>query len=245
MGNIIQLLINTLISLRHFQKSGLRVNIGVLLNQIRFTGIAALPLVSVLALLLGGTTIIQSATYLPKIGASVYIGNVITMVIIRELGPLITALIVIGRSGTAIATELSNMKINHEIEALETMGIDPYQFIVIPRLIGVAISLLCLIVYFDTIAIIGGYGASCLKMNLPFDTFITGLQNALTLTDLILSIAKGLLFGFIIAIFGCYQGLAIKGSPTEIPQAATKIVVRSILIIFMLDSLFAFIFYLS
>lgn len=244
-GNITQLLINTYISLLHLQKRGLKSNIKVVIDQIRFTGVAALPLVSVLALLLGGTAIIQATTYLPKIGASSYIGNVITLVIIRELGPLITALIVIGRSGTAIATELCSMKINHEIDALEIMGIDPYQFIIIPRLIGVTISLLCLIVCFDTIAIIGGYVVACLKMNLLFTTFISGLHNAITLTDLVLSGIKGGLFGFIIATFGCYEGLSIKGSPTEIPQAATKIVVRSILIIFMIDTLFAFIFYLS
>lgn len=244
-SNIIHLFINTLMSILYLQTKGLRVNMDILLNQIRFTGVAALPIVSVLALLLGVVTIIQSAIYLPKIGASTYIGNIITMVIIREVGPLVTTLIVIGRSGTAIATELGSMKSGREIEALEIMGINPYQFIVIPRLIGVSISVLCLIVYFDAIAIIGGYGISCLKMNIAFANFITGLQDAITLTDLILSGTKGLLFGFIIAIFGCYQGLSIKGSPTEIPQAATKIVVRSILVIFMLDSLFAFIFYFS
>ncbi|MBU0599469.1 ABC transporter permease [bacterium] len=244
-NQIIQLLVDAVISLFYLQKSSLRANMNVLFSQIRFTGINALPLVNKLALLLGIVVIIQAATYLPKIGASDYIGSIITLVIIRELGPLMVAFIVIGRSGTAIATELCSMKINHEINALEVMGINPYQFIIIPRLLGVAISVFCLVVYFDVIALGGGYLVSYLKIKLPLIAFMSGLKQSLALKDLILSGVKGLLFGFTIATIGCYQGLIIKGSLTEIPQAATKTVVRSISTIFFFNSLLAFIFYYS
>jgi phospholipid/cholesterol/gamma-HCH transport system permease protein len=215
----------------------------ITINQIRFSGLQAIPLVAIVATLIGAVAIIQASSFLAG-WADDWIGSVLVSIIIRELGPLVTAIILIGRSGTAMATELGSMRLNGEIESLAAYRIDPMAFVVLPRLVGAAVSTFILIVLFDLFGVLGGLGVSRMLADISFSILLKHVLAALTNTDLALSLVKGLLFGSVTATLSCYFGLKVKISPTELPQAVTKAVVAALIAVFLADSLLAAVFYL-
>ena len=227
-----------------WNRSGNKVTFQLLLRQILFTGIDALPMISVISLLLGTIVIIQSTTQLPIIGGESFVGRVIVLVIIRELGPLITAIVVIGRSGSAIATEFGLMCINREIEALEVMGINKIRILVLPRLLGCIIATICLTIYFDLMAILGGYIISRIQLTTPFNLYIHKIILSLEFSDIYVSLMKSAIFGIIIAILSSYHGLRVKRYATEVPQATTKAVIGSIVTCFLFSSALTMMFYI-
>lgn len=208
-------------------ESAKAVSARVTVRQIFFTGFEALPLVSVIAVLVGATIILQ-AQIISSLPGEV-LGQVLVAVVLREVAPLTTALVVAGRSGTAIATELGNMKVNDEILALTSMGIDPYRFVVWPRLIGTIVSVLVLTVYFGAMAIIGGYLANFLVGTSSFTAMQAGFAAALVPLDLPLFVIKGIGLGVIVGWLCCHFGLEVGASPTEVPQRASQAVVLSML----------------
>lgn len=197
------------------------------MRQIFFTGFEALPLVSVIALLVGATIILQ-AQIMSALPGEV-LGQVLVAVVLREVAPLTTAIVVAGRSGTAIATELGNMKVNDEILGLVSLGIDPYRFIVWPRLAGTIISVLVLTVYFGAMAIIGGYLATYLLGSSSFAAMQSGFSAALLPGDLPLFVLKGVGLGVLVGWLCCHFGLEVGASPTEVPQRASQAVVLGML----------------
>jgi len=229
-----------------FQKHnhGRKVVIKNTLKQILFTGIDGLPVISTVSVLLGGIIIIQSYTLLAAIGSGEMITSILVLVIVRELGPILTAFIVIGRSGTALSTELGNMVVSHEIDALRSMGIDPIRFLIAPRVFGMVFSMLLLGIYFDLAGLMGGFIVSQLQINLPFDVFMTNLLTSLTLEDIFVGLLKNISFGIAIAIVSCYHGMSVSNARTEVPQRATKAVVSAIFICFFLNAFFTAIFYI-
>ncbi|HMR78679.1 MAG TPA: ABC transporter permease, partial [Polyangiaceae bacterium] len=154
------------------------------------------------------------------------LGTILVAVVVRELAPLVTAIVVTGRSGTAIATELGNMKANSEVAALASMGIDPAHYIVLPRLIGATVSVLVLTVYFAFVAILGGYAVSLLIASPSFTAIQAGASRTLMLADLPLFLAKAGGLGALVGWLPCHYGLSVKSSPTEVPQQASRAVVR-------------------
>lgn len=214
----------------------------VVINQIKFTGRKALPLVSFISLIIGGTTIIQSMTFLPMLGRQDFIGNLLKMVIVREVGPLITAIIVLTRSGSAIASELATQKLHREVEAIEMMGINPHILWILPRVIGGFISMGLLIIYFDFIAFIGGYLLSNVAVTIPFATFIEAVIQSISFIDILASIVKMTVYGIMIPLTCSYFGFKPK-TLFEIPIYVSKAVVRSLLYIFVLDGIISIIFY--
>jgi phospholipid/cholesterol/gamma-HCH transport system permease protein len=198
-------------------------------TQIYFTGWQGLPLISMLALITGTLVIIQSANQLSKVGGGAMLGNLLVILVVRELAPLITALVVVARSGTAVASELGNMKVHHEIEALESMGIDPSSYIVFPRLVGGVISVVCLALYFCVVALLGGFVISQFIYPISFSFYIDGIAFAFGSEDVWLFLVKNLFSGGMIFTIACYQGLLVKQSVTEVPQVTTKAVVNSIM----------------
>jgi len=222
---------------------GYRINLNVLFKQVLFTGVDALPLIAIVALAIGGISIIQSLTFLPRFGGESFIGTILLTVIVRELGPLLTGFIVIGRSGTAITTEIGNMVVSHEIEALESMGIDPIRYIVLPRIFGMTASLVSLNIYFDIFAIIGGYLVSKLVLVTSFIPFLQRLLESVVLSDLTVSLLKGFIFGILISLTSTYRGFSVKTSSTEVPQMTTKGVVNAITALFLADGIITFIYY--
>jgi phospholipid/cholesterol/gamma-HCH transport system permease protein len=209
----------------------------VIARQLLFTGVDALPVVSAIALMLGLIIITQAGTQLPKVGAGDLVGNIIVVVVIRELGPLLTAFIVVGRSGTAITTELGNMRVGQEVTALELMGISVTRFIVMPRLVGMILSMICLTLYFDTVAVLGGFVVAKVKLTVPFVAFAHAVTQSLSLTDVIVTAAKGMLFGTAVAAICCHHGLSVQSSYTEVPQQTTKAMINSVTICLLLDIL--------
>jgi phospholipid/cholesterol/gamma-HCH transport system permease protein len=227
------------------QSQGLRTVFGVLSAQIYFTGWQALPLMTVLGLATGSIAILQSATQLSFLGQSSMLGQLLVVIIVRELGPLVTALIVIARSGTAVASEIGNMRVNREIDALEMMGINPLSFIVFPRIIGGVISVLCLSFYFDVISIFGGFFATKALHNVPFAFFLNSLTNALSKEDVFLFLIKNIFSGLIIFVVSCHQGFLVKQSSHEVPQVTTKAVVNSIIYVTTFNLSVTLIFYVT
>lgn len=211
------------------QAQGFRTIIGVLSAQIYFTGFQALALVSTLALATGSILILQGMGNLTLLGGTQMIGSFLVVVLVREAGPLLTALVVIARSGTAVASELGNMRANREIDALSSMGINPLSYIVFPRVVGGVISVLCLAYYFILIALIGGYFVTHALHKMPFNFYMDSLLKAFAKEDVLIFFLKNSFSGMIIFVVCCYQGLSVKRSPHEVPQATTQAVVKSII----------------
>lgn len=210
---------------------------GVILRQILFTGVDALPVMSAIALMVGIIIITQAGTQLPKVGAGDQIGNIIVVTVIRELGPLLTMFIVVGRSGSAITTELGYMRVGQEITALKLMGVQVTRFIVMPRMMGMMLSMICLTLYFDTVAVLGGFVVAKLKLTVPFAAFAKAVTQSLSVTDLVVTATKGALFGMAVAAICCHHGLSVRSSFTEVPQHTTRAMINSLKICLVLDIL--------
>ncbi len=212
-------------------------------RQTWFTGIQALPLTGLIAFLIGAVVMIQAVTQLSLLDVAGIAGDLIVIIVLRELGPLITAVIVIGRSGTAMAAELATMRQRGEVEALDAMGIDPIQYLFLPRLAGAVVSLFALMVYFDLLAVAGGFVALTARTQTLFPTYIQSVADAVTARDIALIPAKAVLFGTLFVLVSCYRGFSVGRSPTEIPRAATGAVVTSLLGIFVADAALALVVY--
>jgi phospholipid/cholesterol/gamma-HCH transport system permease protein len=217
----------------------------VVLTQIYFTGFQALTLIGGIAVAISSIVVLQSSSHLNFLGDSQMIGQVMVTVVIRELAPMITALIVIARSGTAVASEIGNMRVNREIEALEVMGINPLGFIVFPRLAGGIISVVCLSLYFVYIAILGGFVFAKIILNMPLTFYIETILQNMTLSDVYMFAVKNIFSGAIIFTVCCYQGLKVKQGPHEVPQATTSAVVNSLLYVMAFNITTTILFYLN
>jgi phospholipid/cholesterol/gamma-HCH transport system permease protein len=224
------------------RKGRKRVN-QILLMQVYFTGNFALKIVGMVAFALGAITILQLFTQLSKFGALDYVGKILNLVIIRELGPIITAFIVIARSGSAIAADIGTMMVNDEINAMEMLGINTLKFVVFPRIAGMIIANILLTVYFDAIGLIGGFIVGNLTAGITFDMFSNYVMNSITIMDMFSSLIKSMVFGVFIATISIFHGFQAVVS-TQIPQVTTKAVVSSISALFFLDVIVTVIFYL-
>ncbi len=227
------------------QAQGLRTIFGVIAAQVYFTGWQALPIISALALATGSVLIIQGLGNLTLLGGSEMIGSLLLVTLSREAGPLLVALVVVARSGTAVASEVGNMRANREIEALESMGINPLSFIVFPRILGGVISVLCLAFYFNLIGILGGFFLTKPLHDMPFSFFMDSLSRAFTVDDVMIFLLKNSFSGMIIFVVCCYQGLSVKKSPHEVPQVTTQAVVNSIIYVTVFNLTVTAFFYMS
>ncbi|HEX6272304.1 MAG TPA: ABC transporter permease [Polyangiaceae bacterium] len=214
----------------------------VLFTQILYTGFQAVGLVSAIGALLGATIVIQIELMVPS-ADSALIGKVLVAVVLRELAPLITAIVVAGRSGTAIATELGNMQVNHEVLALSSLGIDPARFIVLPRLVSAAVSVVVLMVYFSAVALIAAAGLGLLLASAGSESLVGGIRSALTPYDFALFFGKGLGLGTLVGWLSCHYGFGVKSSPTEVPQMASRAVVMSLFGAVTFNTLLTAVFY--
>ncbi|MCB9026407.1 MAG: ABC transporter permease [Bdellovibrionaceae bacterium] len=227
------------------ETQGLRAIFSVVSAQIYFTGFQALPIISVLALASGSIVIMQSNLQLNFLGGNEMIGNLLVVIIVREISPLLTALVVIARSGTAVASELGNMRVNKEIEALESMSINPLSYIVFPRLFGGLISVICLAFYFTLVSLVGGFVVTKLVHDMPLNFYLDSLAQAFSGEDVILFLVKNTFSGVFIFIICCYQGFSVKRSPHEVPQVTTKAVMNSIFYVMGFNLTVTTLFYLN
>ena len=206
-----------------------KVIVSIIISQVYFTGFQALGIITFIALATGSVIVLQSNIQLSLLGSKDMMGNILVVTIIRELGPLLTALIVIARSGTAVATELGSMQVNREIEALRGMSIEPMSYIVFPRIIGGIISLIALAFYFNFIAIAGGFLSGLLISDLSFSFYIDVLADSLNMSDIGVNLLKNGVSGLIIFSISTYEGMKVSGAPHEVPIASTTAVVNSII----------------
>jgi phospholipid/cholesterol/gamma-HCH transport system permease protein len=237
--DFIKAIINSLKSIRYLS---LRAIYTIIVNQIRFTGIHALPFILFIAILIGGTVIIQAMTRLPKFGVESFIGDLLVVIIARELGPLITALIVITRSGSAMATEIATQKSSREIESLEIMGIDTKLYIVFPRIISAILSIFALIIIFDIAAFLGGYIISQSAVYIPPDIFLQAIIDSFNFKDLLSAVIKSLISGILIPLISCYYGF-MPVSKFEIPIYVSRAVIRTLASIFVINAIISILFY--
>ena len=210
----------------------------VLMTQVRFTALDAIPIIAGLALLIGALVIAQAHAQAVRFGVSEALGQLLATIIVRELGPLFAAIIVVARSGTAIASELATSRVMGEVTALEALGVDPVQYLVIPRLAGCAISVAMLAVYFDALAIFGGLLATSWLAHLPPGEYLQSVRMGLSAWDVPIVLLKGGMFGVGTAVICCWAGLRAARTPAAIPQSVTRGVVIAMVYVFAVSALF-------
>ncbi len=209
----------------------------VFLNQVWFTALQAIPLVIVLSGILSFLVISQAVRELGRLGATELIGSLLVIAIVRELGPLLTALTVAGRSGTAIASELATNRVMGEVDALESMGIDPLHYLVLPRFWSGILSVFCLIILFDLVTIVSGFVAAT-SNGMDGARYLNIVLQSLAFRDVWLTILKGVVFGAIVGTVPAFHGLRSRGTATDVPVATSQAVVTSIVAIFLSSVVF-------
>ncbi|MEA3416888.1 MAG: ABC transporter permease [Thermodesulfobacteriota bacterium] len=212
----------------------------VILEQIYFTAVQALPLLIPIALIVGSMLIMQFA----RISSQYDTGTTMVLLIVRELGPGITALLVILRSATSVTIETGYMKVFHEIDTIEMAGLDPIRIICLPRLIGITSAILCLFIVFDLVSIIGGYGIVWVFTHIYLGDFLGQIAKAITLTDIIVGIVKALCFGIIITVTCLYYGFSIKKNITGLPVATSKAAIECFFYCLLINVVISTIFYM-
>ena len=206
------------------------------------TGVAALPITGLLTFLLGIVIAYQGAEQLRRFGANIYIVDLVGLSMVRELSPLITAIIIAGRSGSAYAAQIGTMKVTEEIDALRTIGIGPLDLLVLPKMLALVIALPLLTVYTDILGILGGMVMARAQLDVSFASFIDRLGDAVSLTSFLIGIGKAPVFAVIIALVGCYQGFQVDGSAESVGRQTTMSVVQSIFLVILVDALFSIAF---
>jgi len=213
-----------------------------LTNVIDTTGYKALPIIGLLSFMIGVVIAYQMGNYLRSYGANIYIVNLLGLSILREFGPLITAIMVAGRTGSAFTAELGIMKINQELDALSTMGVPPGGILLLPRIMGLFITLPLLTVWADIFGVIGGMVMAKSMLDISYYDFLHRFQHDIPLRTLIIGIGKAPIFALIIASIGCFQGMQVKGSAESVGKLTTRSVVLAIFFIIVADALFSVIF---
>ncbi len=203
---------------------------GVFARQLLFTGVEAIRFIALIAVMVGLVVVVQMQLWLGKLGQTALLGPVLVMAIVREIGPLLVNFVIIGRSGTAIAAELGAMRVNGEVDVLDSQGIDPFIYLVIPRVLGVAVSVFCLTIVFVVVALLSGY-LSGLVLGVrpgPFILFVESVFRAVTPADVANLVVKTLVPGALTGAICCAEGMSAEHSLTEVPQVTTLSVVRSV-----------------
>ena len=203
------------------------------------TGVDALPLVGLISFLLGLIIAFMSSVQLEQFGANIYVASLVSLSMTRELGPIMTAIIVAGRSGSAFAAEIGTMKISEEVDALFTMGFDPTRFLVVPKIIASIIVVPLLTLFSGLFGILGGLVVGISMLDLTANAYITQTIETLDLFDVFWGFMKSGVFALLIAWVGCLRGFQVRGGAASVGQATTSAVVSSIFLIIVSNSIFS------
>jgi phospholipid/cholesterol/gamma-HCH transport system permease protein len=206
------------------------------------TGITAIPIVALIAFLISVIIAYMSAQQLRSFGAEIFVVDLVTIGVLRELGVLLTAIIVAGRSGSAFAAEIGSMKLNEEVDALQATGVDPVEALVLPRVLGLFISLPLLTVIADLIGLIGGAVLCAALLHMPLDQYVNRVSQAISPTTFWVGIIKAPVFAVLIAMAGTHRGMQVRGSSRELGRLTTMAVVQAIFLVILADALFAVLF---
>ncbi|MCL2441888.1 MAG: ABC transporter permease [Treponema sp.] len=225
--------------IRHSQAS-----FKILIMQILFTFVYAMGISTLLAIAIGAAVNIIGAPFLTMLNQPQLMYSLLIIIITRELGPLLTAFIVIARSATAIATEIAGMVISHEVEAYTSVGVDPIEHLAVPRFLGVTISLLLLNIYFSVFGLAGSYIITYFFNATPMDYYFTNLLQQLAIQDILLSIIKSIAFGAIISIVAVREGFSVERASTEVPVAGLRAVSGAFAMCIVVNVLLSALYYI-
>jgi phospholipid/cholesterol/gamma-HCH transport system permease protein len=206
------------------------------------TGITAIPIVALIAFLISVIIAYMSAQQLRSFGAEIFVVDLVTIGVLRELGVLLTAIIVAGRSGSAFSAEIGAMKLNEEVDALHATGVDPFEVLVLPRVLGLVIALPLLTVIADIIGLMGGALLCRYLLDMPLTQFVTRVEESIAPTTFWVGIIKSPVFALLIAMAGAYRGMQVRGSSRELGRLTTVAVVQAIFLVILADAAFAVLF---
>ncbi len=213
-----------------------------LIHQIEETGLTALPIVGLLAFLLGVVLAYQGADQLKRFGAQIYTIDFLGVGFLRELGGLVTAIIIAGRSGSAFTAQIGSMKVNEELDAMQTIGLNIAEVLVLPRVIGLIIALPLLTFFADIIGIIGGMVMTYFDLGITIPAFMRELKGAINMNTLMVGLIKAPVFAFVIALVGCFEGMRVERNAASVGKLTTRSVVESIFLIISIDAGFSILF---
>ncbi len=212
-------------------------------EQAKRAGVDSLPIVSIVALFIGIILALQTAVLMQRLGSEMYIASIVALSLVRELGPVITALVVAGRVGAAIAAEIGSMQVTEQIDALETFATSPIKYLVVPRFLALSLMLPMLTLYSDIIGIFGGYFICVFKLGISSSMYLHITFESLLLKDLFTGLFKAVAFGMIIAFVSCYEGFNVEGGAEGVGRATTRAVVATFILIITADCFFTALFY--
>jgi len=219
-----------------------RLRLVPFFHHLEQVGLNALPIVGLLSFLIGVVLAYQGADQLRRYGAEIFVVNMLAIGILREIGVLMTSIIVAGRSGSAFTAQIGTMKVSQEIDAMQTLGLDPVELLVVPRLLALMVALPLLGFYADVVALLGGALMSQFALGITMGQFLTQLQLAVTPATLWVGLIKAPVFAVVIALVGCYEGMRVTGSAESVGRLTTRSVVESIFLVIVLDALFSILF---
>jgi phospholipid/cholesterol/gamma-HCH transport system permease protein len=224
-----------------FQGKGLRW--GSSIEQMVLVGVNSIPIVAILTLLVGMILALQGAYVLRDFGATLYVADLVAVTMTRELAPVIVAVILAGRSGSAFTAEIGTMKVSEEVDALITIGLNPTKFLVIPKLLGIVIMQPCLTLIADVVSMLGGMLIGLTLLDLDWVRYVYQTRDALVLQDIVTGLVKAVVFAVIIAIVGCYEGFQVEGGAESVGVHTTASVVKSIFFIIIADLIVTTLFF--
>lgn len=213
-----------------------------LVRQLELVGVSSLGIIGLMSFLIGIVIAQQGAVQLQQFGAEIYTINLTGRLTLRELGVLMTAIMVAGRSGSAFAAQIGTMKLTEEVDAMRTIGVSPIERLVVPRILAAVLMMPVLGFYSAVIAIIGGAFIANFALDIPFWTFLSRVREVVPMTDLWVGLVKAPVFGLIVAMSGCYQGMQVSGNAEEVGLRTTLAVVQAIFMVIVLDAFFAVFF---
>jgi phospholipid/cholesterol/gamma-HCH transport system permease protein len=213
-----------------------------ILYNIQTAGSSALPIVGLLAFMVGIVVAYQGADQLRQYGANIFVADLIGLSMVREFAPLMTAIIVAGRSGSAYAAQIGAMKTTEEIDAMRTLGIAPLEMLVLPKLFALVIALPLLTVFADVLGILGGMVMASIKLGVGFNEFLERLAHAVSISSFLIGVSKAPVFAAIIVITGCFQGFRTEGGADSVGRQTTRSVVQAIFLVIVTDALFSVLF---
>jgi phospholipid/cholesterol/gamma-HCH transport system permease protein len=212
-------------------------------KQLVRIGLESFPLVFLTSLFTGMVIALQSAYQMQKLSAEIYIASLVALSVVRELGPVITGLVVAGRVGASVSAELGTMKVTEQIDALESMATDPVEYLVIPRFLALVLMLPLLTVYADIVGILGGFLIGITKLGIGMNQYLRLTFESLSMKDIFSGFTKPVVFGFIIALISCQEGFLAQGGAEGVGRATTRTVVNSFVLIIIADCLVTAFYY--
>jgi phospholipid/cholesterol/gamma-HCH transport system permease protein len=224
---------------------GRKLRLSRAVHQAMSIGVEALPIVSLISFFVGTILALQGAYQLRKLGAMQLVAEAVAIIVTRELGPLMTAIMVIGRSGSAFAAEIGTMKVNEEIDALETMALEPVHFLVAPKFLAMILMMPCLTTWADFMGVVGGGFFGVTNAGFTWASYFRATLRALVLRDIVTGLIKSVMFGLVITAVGCQEGFETGLGSEEVGRSTTSAVVKSIFLVIVVDLIFTALFYFT